>query len=73
MFEEASGLPNAAYWSEDWFEMEQEFIFRRSWVFAGARAEIAEGTSNNLKAAVAAGLGDGNVPEIFDYFIKLQN
>ena len=39
----------------------------------GTRAEIAEGTSNNLKAAVAAGLGDGNVPEIFDYFLKLQN
>lgn len=39
----------------------------------GTRAEIAEGTSNNLKSAVAAGLGDGNVPEIFDYFMKLQN
>ena len=36
--EEAAGLPNAAYWSEDWFQMEQELIFRRSWVFAGARA-----------------------------------
>lgn len=40
--EEAAGLPNAAYWSEDWFQLEQEQIFRRSWVFAGARAEIAE-------------------------------
>lgn len=38
----------------------------------GTRAEIAEGTSHNLQAAVAAGLGDGNVPEIFDYFLKLQ-
>ncbi|MGP6089613.1 NAD(P)-dependent oxidoreductase [Antarctobacter jejuensis] len=37
----------------------------------GTRAEIAEGTSHNLQAAVAAGLGDGNVPEIFDYFLKL--
>lgn len=37
----------------------------------GTRAEIAEGTSNNLQAAVAAGMGDGNVPEIFDYFLKL--
>ncbi|MGY3438375.1 MULTISPECIES: NAD(P)-dependent oxidoreductase [unclassified Marinovum] len=37
----------------------------------GTRAEIAEGTSNNLQAAVDAGLGDGNVPEIFDYFLKL--
>ena len=37
----------------------------------GTRAEIAEGTSNNLAAAVAAGLGEGNVPEIFDFFLKL--
>ena len=37
----------------------------------GTRAEIAEGTSNNLQAAVDAGMGDGNVPEIFDYFMKL--
>ncbi|MEM6670198.1 MAG: aromatic ring-hydroxylating dioxygenase subunit alpha [Pseudomonadota bacterium] len=40
--EEAAGLPNAAYWSEEWFQMEQELIFRRAWVFGGARAEIAE-------------------------------
>ena len=38
----------------------------------GTRAEIAEGTSHNLEAAVADGLGDGNVPEIFDYFMKLE-
>lgn len=38
----------------------------------GTRAEIAEGTSHNLQAAVEAGLGDGNVPEIFDYFLTLQ-
>ncbi|MEJ6747103.1 MAG: NAD(P)-dependent oxidoreductase [Yoonia sp.] len=38
----------------------------------GTRAEIAEGTSNNLQAAVDAGMGDGNVPEIFDYFMKLE-
>ncbi|WP_417209097.1 NAD(P)-dependent oxidoreductase [Antarctobacter sp.] len=37
----------------------------------GTRAEIAEGTSHNLQAAVTAGMGDGNVPEIFDYFRKL--
>ena len=37
----------------------------------GTRAEIAEGTSHNLQAAVEAGMGDGNVPEIFDYFLKL--
>jgi 3-hydroxyisobutyrate dehydrogenase-like beta-hydroxyacid dehydrogenase len=39
----------------------------------GTRAEIAEGTSHNLQAAVDAGMGDGNVPEIFDYFMKLQS
>ena len=39
----------------------------------GTRAEIAEGTSHNLQAAVDAGMGDGNVPEIFDYFLKLQS
>ena len=38
----------------------------------GTRAQIAEGTSANLKAAVEAGMGSGNVPEIFDYFVKLQ-
>jgi 3-hydroxyisobutyrate dehydrogenase-like beta-hydroxyacid dehydrogenase len=37
----------------------------------GTRAQIAEGTSSNLKAAVEAGMGNGNVPEIFDYFLKL--
>lgn len=38
----------------------------------GTRAQIAEGTSANLKAAVAAGMGNGNVPEIYDYFLKLE-
>ena len=38
--EDASGLPNAAYWSDDWLALEQERVFRRSWVFAGAEAEI---------------------------------
>ena len=37
----------------------------------GTRAEIAEGTSTNLQAAFDAGMGDGNVPEIYDYFLKL--
>lgn len=36
------------------------------------RSEIAEGTANNLQAAVDAGMGDGNVPEIFDYFMTLE-
>jgi 3-hydroxyisobutyrate dehydrogenase len=39
----------------------------------GTRAEIAEGTSHNLQAAVDSGMGNGNVPEIFDYFLKLEN
>jgi len=39
----------------------------------GTRSEIAEGTSHNLQSAVDAGMGDGNVPEIFDYFIGLKN
>ena len=38
----------------------------------GTRSEIAEGTSNNLQAAVDAGMSQGNVPEIFDYFMKLK-
>jgi 3-hydroxyisobutyrate dehydrogenase-like beta-hydroxyacid dehydrogenase len=37
----------------------------------GTRAKIAEGTSHNLQAAVDVGLGEGNVPEIFDYFLTL--
>lgn len=38
----------------------------------GTRAQIAEGTASNLQAALNSGMGDGNVPEIFDYFLKLQ-
>ncbi len=37
----------------------------------GTRAEIAEGAAHNLQAAVDADMGEGNVPEIFDYFMKL--
>lgn len=40
--EDASGLPNAAYWSEDWLNLERERIFQRSWVFAGVEAEIPD-------------------------------
>ena len=36
----------------------------------GMRSEIAEGTSTNLQAALDAGMGDGNVPEIFELFQK---
>ena len=38
----------------------------------GTVSEIAEGTSANLQAAVDADMGNGNVPEIFDYFLKLN-
>lgn len=38
----------------------------------GTRAQIAEGTASNLQAALDSGMGDSNVPEIFDYFKKLQ-
>ncbi|WP_282603195.1 NAD(P)-dependent oxidoreductase [Paracoccus sp. PARArs4] len=38
----------------------------------GTRAPIAEGTSGNLQAAVDAGMGNGNVPEIFDLYLKLS-
>lgn len=36
----------------------------------GTRSEIAEGTSANLQAALEVGMGDGNVPEIFDMFLE---
>jgi len=36
------------------------------------QSEIAEGSSANLQAAFDAGMGQGNVPEIFDYFVKLK-
>lgn len=38
----------------------------------GTESKIAEGSSANLQAAFDAGMGDGNVPEIFDYFLKLS-
>lgn len=38
----------------------------------GTRSEIAEGTARNLQAAVEAGLGDGNVPEILDLFLARE-
>ncbi|MBC6442172.1 MAG: aromatic ring-hydroxylating dioxygenase subunit alpha [Rhodobacteraceae bacterium] len=40
--DDAAGLPNEAYWNQEWFRMEQELVFRRSWVFAGARGELPE-------------------------------
>lgn len=34
------------------------------------RAEIAEGTAADLSSALEAGMGDGNVPEIYDLFVQ---
>ncbi|MCC2605164.1 NAD(P)-dependent oxidoreductase [Planctobacterium marinum] len=38
----------------------------------GTESKIAEGSSGYLQAAFDAGMGRGNVPEIFDYFCKLE-
>ena len=38
----------------------------------GTRSLIAEGTSANLQASVDLDMGNGNVPEIFDYFMELK-
>ena len=38
----------------------------------GTESLIAQGTSKNLQAAVDAGLGQNDVPVIFDYFTKLE-
>ncbi|KII75372.1 NAD(P)-dependent oxidoreductase [Vibrio renipiscarius] len=38
----------------------------------GTQSLIAEGSSANLQAALDAGLSNGNVPEIFDYFKTLN-
>ncbi|MEQ8443400.1 MAG: aromatic ring-hydroxylating dioxygenase subunit alpha [Alphaproteobacteria bacterium] len=40
--EDASGLPNSAYTSPEWFALEQDRIFRRSWLFAAAGPELPE-------------------------------
>lgn len=39
----------------------------------GTVSKIAEGSSANLQAAFDEGMGNGNVPEIFDYFLTLNN
>ena len=38
----------------------------------GSQSLVAEATSASLQAAVDAGMGEGNVPEIFDYFVNLK-
>ncbi len=51
--EEPSGLPNAAYWSDDWLALENERIFARSWVYVGAVDEMTE--PGAIRPAIAAG------------------
>ena len=38
----------------------------------GTESKIAAGTSSYLQAALDDGMGSGNVPEIYDYFLKKQ-
>lgn len=38
----------------------------------GSKSLVAEATSTSLQAAVDEGMGHGNVPEIYDYFVKLK-
>ena len=40
--EEARGLPNEAFTSEAFFELERRTLFPRAWVFAGLVSDIAE-------------------------------
>ncbi len=39
----------------------------------GSESKVAKATSESLQAAVDAGMGNGNVPEIYDYFVKLKS
>jgi choline monooxygenase len=39
---EATCLPNAAYTSQAFFELEQRYLFRRTWVVAGYAHEVSE-------------------------------
>lgn len=48
-----SGLPNAAYQSEDWLDLENARIFARDWVFVGAEAELTE--TGSIKPIEIAG------------------
>ena len=51
--DEASGLPNEAYWSPEWLALEQTRLFQRNWVFAGAEAEIPN--SGDIKPLIIGG------------------
>lgn len=47
--------------------------FRQMMSDLGSGSLIADGTSASLSAAVDRGMGHGNVPEIFDYFVDLKS
>ncbi len=47
--------------------------FRQMMSDLGSGSFIADGTSASLSAAVDRGMGHGNVPEIFDYFVDLKS
>ena len=51
---EARGFPNLAYTSEDFYRLEQEKIFARSWVLAGFGSEIPQ--SGDMAPASVAGM-----------------
>ena len=38
----------------------------------GSESLVAKATSTSLQAAVDEGMGNGNVPEMYDYFVKLK-
>ena len=40
--DEPSGLPNTAYWSKDWLDLEFKRIFRRNWIYVAANTELDE-------------------------------
>ena len=40
--EEARGLPPQAYLSEEFYELELEYLFRRDWVCVGREEEVAQ-------------------------------
>ncbi len=51
--EAPSGLPNAAYCSDDWLKLENEHIFARNWFFAGTSGEVPE--TGDIKPVTVAG------------------
>lgn len=51
---EATCLPNDAYTSQTFFELEQRYLFRRTWVLAGYAHELAE--PGDMKPVEVAGI-----------------